>query len=251
MYQLCINYKKYNVLVCTELNKIQKFNKYLMKNFYTLLLVSVLGTSTMFAQGFGASLDYAMWNGAMIEKSETTGSTIIAVNYTQNLSEKMDLVGSVGYGMGFGVIPIKADLNYGITNKLSVNLGMGIYMISDSTYDANAIGDVDDGSTDIVEGSTNEFGANVGLSYQLTSALSLGFNYNMLKSGEYDFNGMQFGLAYSFGGKSKAKTDKKKVKKKVKKKNKAVAPKKVAAPKKVVTPTEKKVVAPSSSEGPQ
>ena len=74
-----------------------------MKKIYILLLVSVLGTSTMFAQGFGASLDYAMWNGAMIENSETTGSTIISVNYTQNLSKKMDLVGSVGYGIGFGV----------------------------------------------------------------------------------------------------------------------------------------------------
>ena len=239
MYQLCISYKKYNVLVCTELNKIQKFNKYLMKKFYTLLLVSVLGTSTMFAQGFGASLDYAMWNGAMIENSETTGSTIISVNYTQNLSKKMDLVGSVGYGIGFGVLPIKTDLNYGITNKLSANLGMGIYIISDDTYKANANGVGNEAPK------FNEFGTNLGLSYQLTSALSLGFNYNMLKNdveeGSADFNAMQFGLAYSFSGKSKAKTDKKKVKKK----------KKVATPKKVVTPTKKKVVAPNSSKSPQ
>jgi outer membrane autotransporter protein len=114
----------------------------------------------------------------------------------------MDLVGSVGYGMGFGVVPMKADLNYGITNKLSANLGMGLYMISDSTYDANAIGVADEASTVAVEGSANEFGINLGLSYQVTSAISLGFNYNMIKSGDYDFNGMQFGLSYAFGGKS-------------------------------------------------
>jgi hypothetical protein len=169
-----------------------------MKKIYILLLVSVLGTSTMFAQGFGASLDYAMWNGAMIENSETTGSTIISVNYTQNLSKKIDLIGSVGYGIGFGVLPIKADLNYGITNKLSANLGMGIYMISDDTYKANSNGVGNE------DPKFNEFGTNLGLSYQLTSALSLGFNYNMLKNdaeGSSDFNGMQFGLAYSFSDK--------------------------------------------------
>ena len=177
------------------------------------MVVSILGTTTIFAQGLGASLDYAMWNGSMIENSDATGSTILSLNYTHNLSEKMDLVGSVGYGLGFAVVPMKADLSYGITNKLSVNLGMGIYMISDSTYDANATGVADEGSTDIVEGSTNEFGTNVGLSYQLTSALSLSFNSNMIKSGEYDFNGMQFGLAYSFGGgESKDKTATKKKK---------------------------------------
>lgn len=179
-----------------------------MKNIYSLILIVILGTTTIFAQGLGTSLDYAMWNGAMIENSESTGSTILAVNYTHNLSEKMDLVGSVGYGMGFGVVPMKADLNYGVTNKLSANLGMGIYMISDSTYTANASGVAEEGSTDVIEGSTNEFGVNLGLSYQLTSALSLGFNYNMIKSGDYDFNGMQFGLAYSFGRKSSDKKPK-------------------------------------------
>ena len=178
-----------------------------MRKIYSLMVVAILATTTMFGQGFGAGLDYAMWNGAMIENSETTGSTILAVNYTHNLSEKMDLVGSVGYGMGLGVVPMKADLNYGITNKLSANLGMGLYMISDSTYDANALGVAEEGSTDVIEGSTNEFGMNLGLSYQLTSALSLGFNYNMIKSGDFDFNGMQFGLAYSFRGNSSDKEE--------------------------------------------
>ena len=186
-----------------------------MKKIYSLMVVVILGTTTMFGQGLGASLDYAMWNGKMIENSETTGSTILAVNYTHNLSEKIDVIGSVGYGMGFGVLPMKADLNYGITNKLSANLGMGLYMISDSTYKANAIG------VDEEEGSTNEFGINIGLSYQVTSAISLGFNYNMIKSGDYDFNGMQFGLSYAFGSKSddkKAPAKKKPAKKKPSKK---------------------------------
>ena len=99
--------------------------------------------------------------------------------------------------MGFGVVPMKADLNYGIANKLSANLGLGIYIIDDETYDANAIG------VDGEEASANEFGVNLGLSYQVTSAISLGFNYNMIKmNGDYDFNGMQFGLSYAFGGQS-------------------------------------------------
>ena len=174
-----------------------------MKKIYSLMVVAILGTTTMFGQGLGASLDYAMWNGTMIENSESTGSTILAVNYTHNLSEKMDVVGSVGYGIGFGVVPLKADLNYGITDKISANLGLGIYMISDSTYDANAVGVVDvDAPNEAVEGSANEFGINLGLSYQVTSAISLGFNYNMIKSGDYDFNGMQFGLSYAFGSSS-------------------------------------------------
>ena len=167
-----------------------------MKKIYALMVVAILGTTTIFAQGLGASLDYAMWNGAMIENSETTGSTVLAVNYTHNLSEKMDLVGSVGYGIGFGVVPVKADLNYGITTKLSANLGIGIYMISDETYEANSKGE--DGEAY----SLNEFGTNIGLNYQLTSALSFGFNYNMIKSGDFDFNGMQFGLSYAFGSSS-------------------------------------------------
>jgi len=174
-----------------------------MKKIYSLMAVLILSTTSMLGQGFGVSLDYAMWNGAMIENSESTGSVIIGANYTYNVSEKIAVVGSAGYGIGFGIIPLKADLNYGITDKISANLGMGIYMISDSTYDVNAVGVVEDGT--VVEGSTNEFGINLGLSYQVTSAISLGFNYNMIKSGDYDFNGMQFGLSYAFGGKSSEK----------------------------------------------
>ena len=48
-----------------------------MKKFYSLVLVGVLGITTMFGQGFGASLDYAMWNGAMTDTSENPSSIII------------------------------------------------------------------------------------------------------------------------------------------------------------------------------
>ena len=171
------------------------------------MVVAILGTTTMFGQGFGASLDYAMWNGAMIENSESTSSVMLGVNYTHSISEKMDVVGSAGYGMGFGVTALKADLNYGITSKISANVGMGIYMISDSTYTENAKGVLEEGAPTRLEASTNEFGINLGLSYQVTSAIALGFNYNMIKGGDYDFNGMQFGLSYAFGSKSSDKKE--------------------------------------------
>jgi len=169
------------------------------------MVVAVLSTTTMFGQGLSASLDYAIWNGVMIEDAESSSSIILGANYTYNLSEKMDVVGSIGYGIGFGVIPMKADLNYGITGKISANLGMGIYMISDDGY--NAIG------VDGEKESTNEFGLNLGLGYQVTDAITLGFDYNMVKGGDYDFNGISFGLSYGFGGDSSSDIDKPKTKK--------------------------------------
>ena len=183
-----------------------------MGNIYSLMVVAILGSTTMFGQGFGANLDYAMWNGAMIENSESTSSVMLGVNYTHSLSKKMDVVGSAGYGMGFGVTALKTDFNYGITSKISANVGMGIYMISDSEYTENSKGVLEEGATARLEASTNEFGINLGLSCQVSSAISLGFNYNMIKAGEYDFNGMQFGLSYAFGGKST--DDKKEINKK-------------------------------------
>jgi hypothetical protein len=180
-----------------------------MKKIYSLMVVAVLGATTVFGQGLGVGVDYAIWNGAMIESSESTSSVMLGVNYTHSLSEKMDVVGSAAYGMGFGVTALKTDLNYGITSKISANLGMGIYMISDSTYTENTKGVLEEGTTARLDPSTNEFGINLGLSYQVTSAISLGFNYNMIKGGDYDFNGMSFGLSYAFGGKSSDKKEKK------------------------------------------
>ena len=171
-----------------------------MKKIYSLMVVAILGATTMFAQNFGASLDYAMWNGTMIENAESSSSIILGVNYSYNLSEDMDVVGSVGYGMGLGVIPMIADFNYGITDKISANFGMGMYMISDDGY--KAVGVLEEGETERTKASTNEFGINLGLGYQVTNSITLGFNYNMVKGGDYGFNGMSFGLSYGFGAKS-------------------------------------------------
>ena len=244
-----------------------------MKKIYILLLVSVLGTTTIFAQGFGLGLDYMMLSGTMIESESgiavknTAGedvsgsSAVLNVNYTHNLSEKLDMVGSVGYGMGFGLVPMKLGVSYGIASNISANLGMGMYMITDDSYKPyeGTIGEND------WKGSVNEFGLNFGLNYQM-NAIGLGLGYDMIKAGDdtYTLNAFTIGLSYAFGGgKPKDKTAPKKKKvvapkkiaapKKVAapKKKKVVAPKKVAAPKKVITPTKKKVVAPSSSESPQ
>ena len=169
-----------------------------MKKTITLLFAGffALGLS---AQNFGVGLDYAIWNGVMIEDAESSSSIVLGANYTYNLSENMDVVGSIGYGIGFGVIPMKVDLDYGITDKISANLGMGLYMISDDGYNATGVDDED--------ASTNEFGLNLGLGYQVTDAITLGFDYNMVKGGDYDFNGMSFGLSYGFGGGSSSGSD--------------------------------------------
>ena len=176
-----------------------------MKKIVTLLFVGLF-TLGLSAQNFGIGLDYAMWNGVMVEDAENSNSIVIGVNYTYNLFDKMDMVGLVGYGVGFGIMPIKADLKYSLTNKISSNVGVGMYMISASEEDYKAIG------VDNEDASTNEFGVNLGLGYQVTDAITLGFNYNMIKSGDYDFNGMTFGLSYGLGNSSKKakKTPKKK-----------------------------------------
>jgi opacity protein-like surface antigen len=195
-----------------------------MKNTFTFIAVSIFSISTIFAQNFGVSLDYALWNGKMIDgiyagsgydccnNPTSTNSVILGVNYSLNLSEKLDLVGSAGYGFGFKVIPLKADFNYGITNKISANLGIGMYMISDSVYNINAKGQLVEGTEERKEASTNEFGVNFGLSYQVTPSIALTGNYNVLKNGDYDFNGISFGLSYTFGNQTKHKGNKEEIK---------------------------------------
>ena len=85
-----------------------------MKKIITLFTVVIFTTTISIAQ-IGVALDYAMWSGEMIKDSEKTSSTILGVNYTHNLGEKMNLVGSLGYGMGLNVLPMKADINYILT----------------------------------------------------------------------------------------------------------------------------------------
>ena len=95
-------------------------------------------------------------------KDVSSSSAVLNLSYTHPLSEKLDIVGSLGYGMGFGLIPMKASLSYGIASNISANLGMGMYMITDDSYDPQpvTIGE------DEWKGSSNEFGLNFGVNYQ-------------------------------------------------------------------------------------
>ena len=84
-------------------------------------------------------------------------------------------------------------------------MGMGIYFISDSIYSHNSKGELVEGTEARTEASLNEFGINFGMSYKLTSNIALTGNYNILKNGDYDFNGISFGLSYTFGYEPKIK----------------------------------------------
>jgi len=108
--------------------------------------------------------------------------------------------------MGFNIIPLKANLHYTISNKVSANIGMGIYMISDTMYVHNSVGKLVDGER--TDPSTNEFGLNFGMSYSLTSNIALTGNYNLVKNGNFDFNGISFGLSYNYLHKKENHTNK-------------------------------------------
>ena len=41
-----------------------------MKKIYSLMVVALLGTTTIFAQGFGLGLDYMMLSGTMITDAD-------------------------------------------------------------------------------------------------------------------------------------------------------------------------------------
>jgi hypothetical protein len=191
-----------------------------MKNTFTFIAVSIFSLSTIFAQNFGVSLENTIWNGDMIryiypEKTKNTygnNSVILGLNYNYNLSENLDVVASAGYAFGFEITPLTANLNYKISDNISANIGMGIYMISDSIYSHNSLGQLVEGTEERKEASTNEFGINFGMSYKLTSNIALTGNYNMLKNGYSDFNGISFGLSYTFGNQTKHKGNKEEIK---------------------------------------
>ena len=173
-----------------------------------LIIFTLFGSTSVFSQNLGVSLENTMWSGDMIryiytdvieENTNTKNSIILGLNYNYNLSDNLDMVGSVGYALGFEILPLKANLHYTISDKFSANIGMGLYMISDSVYTHNAKGTLID--NEWTNPSTNEFGVNFGISYSLTSNIALTGNYNMLKNGDYDFNGISFGLSYNLGNK--------------------------------------------------
>jgi hypothetical protein len=196
-----------------------------MKKIYSLMVVAILGTTTMFGQGFGVGLDYMMLSGTMVKDTAgnaveyladakdteatavSSSSAVLSLNYTHNLSEKMDLVGSVGYGMGFGIVPLKASLSYGFSPSISANLGMGLYMITDESYVPTGSADgvlPDDYDAEApgATGSTNEFGMNLGLKYHMNN-IGIGLGYEMIKDSDHSsLNAFTIGLSYAFGSSS-------------------------------------------------
>ena len=183
-----------------------------MKKTITLFFATFLALG-MSAQNFGVGLDFMMLSGTMVqledgnavtylpegetEAVEVSGSSaVLNLGYTHNLSEKLDMVGSVGYGIGFGLVPMKLGVSYGIASNISANLGMGMYMITDDSYEPQAvtIGE------DEWKGSSNEFGLNFGVNYQM-NAMGIGVGYDMIKGGEdtYTLNAITIGISYGFG----------------------------------------------------
>ena len=184
-----------------------------MKRIITFLCAGLL-TLGLSAQNFGVGLDYMMLSGTMIkdadgnkvsyipegetEAKDVSGSSaVLNINYTYPINDDMSVTGSVGYGMMFGLVPMKASLSYGITSNISANAGMGMYMITDDGYNPTAS---PEGSADSWKGSSNELGMSLGLKYHM-DAIGIGLGYEMIKGGDHSsLNAFTIGLSYSFGG---------------------------------------------------
>jgi opacity protein-like surface antigen len=161
-----------------------------MKKTITLLFAGLL-TLGISAQNFGLGVDYMMLSGTMVEESDhhdhdhdhgdedelSTSSAVLNLSYSYSINDDMSVIGSVGYGMGFGLIPMKAKFNYGITDKIHANVGIGMYMITDESYDPKevTIGE------DEWKGSTNEFGMSMGVSYAVMNNIGVSLGYEMIK----------------------------------------------------------------------
>jgi hypothetical protein len=170
----------------------------MFKKIFIIILISTNAIPTIFAQNFGISLQNTIWKGSMLtdnSRNKKKNSIILSLNYYYNLSEKLDVVGSAGYAFGFEITPLKVNFNYKISDKISANLGMGIYIIYDDTYDAR--GQLVEDTEKRTEPSKSESGINFGMSYKLTSNIALTGNYNILKNDEADFNGISFGLSFT------------------------------------------------------
>ena len=204
-----------------------------MKKTITFLfaVLLVFGMSAQVSLG----LDYMLLSGTMVEDADgnavtfdddgeivkTVGtSAVLNLSYTHPLSEELDMVGSVGLGMGFGLIPMKLGMSYGVTPKVAVNFGMGMYMITDvgNSYaptgfnaEENLQAETYDPANPTASGSKNEFGGSIGASYVINN-ISLGLRYEMIKdSDDSSLNAITIGLSYALGGK---KADKEEVIKK-------------------------------------
>ena len=191
----------------------------MMKKTITFLFAGFF-TLGLSAQNFGVGLDYMMLSGTMVKddagdpvkygtndpQDEVSSSSIVLnVNYTYPINEDISIVGSAGYGMGFGLIPLKASISYGISSKISANLGIGMYMITNDSYVPTGVEDGkypddydsnDPGAT----GSTNELGMSLGIKYHM-NAIGIGIGYEMIKGGDHSsLNAFTIGLSYGFGG---------------------------------------------------
>jgi putative Mn2+ efflux pump MntP len=184
-----------------------------MKKTITLLFAIFLALGIS-AQNFGVGLDFMMLSGTMIEDAEgnavttldadgetveaSSSSAVLNVSYTHPLADKLDMVGSVGYGMMFGLVPMKLGVSYGIASNISANLGMGMYAIKDKSY--RPAGEEGEGYD---PANKKEFGINLGVKYQM-DAIGIGLGYDMIKGGDdiTTLNAFTIGLSYSFGASS-------------------------------------------------
>jgi len=189
-----------------------------MKKTITFLFAGLF-TLGLSAQNFGVGLDYMILSGTMVkadgnavtyvlegETKEVSGSSaVLNINYTYPINDDMSVIGSVGYGMGFGLVPLKASLSYGITSSISANLGCGFYMITDDSYvptgQVDGVNHADYKAEDPgATGSKNEAGMNFGVVYNM-NAIGIGLGYEMIKGGEHSsLNAFTIGLSYGFGG---------------------------------------------------
>jgi len=185
-----------------------------MKKTITLLCAGLL-TLGLSAQNFGVGLDYMRLSGTIVEgdyayegKDATaipTSSVVLNLNYTYPINDDMSAIASVGYGMGFSLIPMKASLSYGITSNISADLGMGLYMIGDDSYVPTGFKDGSfpddyDPSNPGETGGTAEPGFSLGVKYHMDN-IGIGLGYDWIASGDmYTLNAFTIGLSYSFGG---------------------------------------------------
>jgi len=182
-----------------------------MKKTITFLFASFLAFS-MSAQ-FSVGLDYMMLSGTMVDgklppadgETDSTAvsgsSAVLNVSYTHPLSEKLDMVGSVGLGMGFGLVPMKLGISYAM-GAIDINAGMGLYTITDDSYVPYEGDLVVDGETKTYKGSSKEAGMNFGIVYNMND-IGIGLGYDMIKGdGNTTLNALTINLSYAFGGAS-------------------------------------------------
>ena len=177
-----------------------------------ILLFAVFLALGISAQNFSVGLDYMMLSGTMVEDADGNSvtyipegekeavdvigtSAVLNVSYTHSLAQKLDMAGSIGLGMGFGLVPMKLSMSYAI-RAIDINAGIGLYRITDASYVPyeGKIGN------DEWKGSSNEFGMNFGVVYNMND-VGMGFGYDMIKGdGNIILNALTISFSYAFAG---------------------------------------------------